>query len=392
MRYETEPLRPSIFDSLKERHPDRSRSADTRRPPSLPHRRRPQMLRPVGRSPRSTAGLVAAIVLLFACGGLGLVSLYRPPAGPDAEAPPEPVFASAAIEPESAPAEPRLGAALTQAVEEVSGVKLPFDLTEDVREVAEELAASLEPAALPRPPTFEDPRPEPEDRPAPVPEDPEPRPEPEAAEVAESAPQEAVAADRPAAEVRPAVKIFSAKPDYPEAARQAGLAGTVIVEAEIDTEGSVASTRVLRSVSPELDQAAREAVGRWRFEPATSSGEPVADVYRAAIHFELEPPAEPETEVAARPAADDFEPPLKLYAPPPSYPPSDWVAAVEGDVVVQAAISETGQVTGVEILQGLTAGLNQAAVEALKRWRFRPATRQGKAVASDQVLTFRFAR
>jgi TonB family protein len=220
---------------------------------------------------------------------------------------------------------------------------------------------------------------------------------PETAALAENAPPVAEPAPAAAAEVRPAVKTFSVRPDYPETARLAGLSGTVIVEAEIDPEGAVASTRVLRSVSPELDQAAREAVGRWRFEPATANGEPVAEVYRAAIHFELEPPVQPAAEQKAEvasllPAAEDFEPPVRLYAPPPSYPPADWVAAVEGDVVVQAAISETGQVTGVEVLQGLTAGVNEAAIEALKRWRFRPATRQGQAVASDQVLTFRFAR
>lgn len=363
MRYESELLRPSIFDTLKEKHPERAEDPGTRPRPKR-SRRRPPMLRPVGRSPRSTARLVAAIVFLFVAGGLGLLSFYPRPVEPPAERPADEVSRS----------EPA-GAQIVPPAEErpTTGTAEP-----------ERLAALEAPAARPRP-AFEEPRPAPAEPPAPPREAPEPAEPASAAEVTDSAQEDA------AAERRPAVKVVSATPDYPEAARLAGLAGTVVVEAEIDPTGAVSSTRVLRGVSPELDEAAREAVGRWRFEPATSGGRPTTDVYRTAIHFELEPP-EPETEVASVPGKDDFEPPVRLYAPPPSYPPADWVAAVEGDVVVRAAISETGKVTGVEVLQGLTAGLNMAAIEALERWRFRPAMRQGEAVASNQVLTFRFAR
>lgn len=362
MRNEKEIPRPSIFDTLKEKHPGRAASHESRTPPNASTRRRPPMFRPVRRSPRSTAVLVAVIVALFACGGLGLFSLYRRPADQDTEAVRGRVS-------QYEDAEPRIDTSPTAPTPEET--------------VAGEGIAALEPPpAIPQPadepPRSEPYKRQPAERTAPVRDDPGPTVGPEPA----------------ARDDRPAVKTFAARPDYPEAARLAGIAGTVIVEAEIDTAGSVASTRVLRGVSPELDQAAREAVERWRFEPATSNGEPRSDLYRAAIRFELKPPAEPEAEVASLPEDEDkdFEPPVRLYAPPPSYPPADWVAAVEGDVVVKAAISETGRVTGVEVLQGLSAGLNKAAIEALEHWRFRPATRQGEAVAAHQVLTFRFAR
>ena len=123
-------------------------------------------------------------------------------------------------------------------------------------------------------------------------------------------------------------------------------------------------------------------------------GLPAADVYRTAIRFELKPPAEeaPEPAVETASAAEDFEPPVRLFGARPRYPPADWLAAVEGDVILQASISETGRVTGVEVLQGLSEGLDRAAVDAVEDWRFRPARRQGQPVAFDHVLTFRFAR
>ena len=66
--------------------------------------------------------------------------------------------------------------------------------------------------------------------------------------------------------------------------------------------------------------------------------------------------------------------------------------AVEGDVVLKATLDEGGQVVAVEVLKGVSPGLDAAAVQALERWRFRPARRGGEPVRFEQVLTFRFRR
>ena len=63
-------------------------------------------------------------------------------------------------------------------------------------------------------------------------------------------------------------------PPYPAAARNAGISGVVHVQALVAADGSVARVRVAKSV-PLLDDAALEAVRKWKFKPATCGGRPV---------------------------------------------------------------------------------------------------------------------
>ena len=191
---------------------------------------------------------------------------------------------------------------------------------------------------------------------------------------------------------QPPVKTESTQPAYPEAAREAGLTGTVVAEAAIDAAGAVTATRIVRGAAPELDQAARDALALWRFEPATHGGQPVPSSYRVAFDFELEPAAAPVSAPEPTLAANALLPPVKLFTPPPQYPPADWLAAVEGDVTLKAEVDERGQVTAVEVLEAPSPGLGEAAVRALERWRFRPATQDGEPVAAHHLQTFRFTR
>jgi periplasmic protein TonB len=63
--------------------------------------------------------------------------------------------------------------------------------------------------------------------------------------------------------------------------------GVVILEAVIDAQGRVASVRVLRSIAL-LDQAAVEAVRKWRFTPAFLNDEPVPVVMTVTVDFTLQ--------------------------------------------------------------------------------------------------------
>lgn len=53
---------------------------------------------------------------------------------------------------------------------------------------------------------------------------------------------------------------------------------------------------------------------------------------------------------------------------------------VEGDVALEIVVRRDGSVGNVRVLQALGSGLEQRAVEAVRQWRFTPATRYGAAV------------
>ena len=53
---------------------------------------------------------------------------------------------------------------------------------------------------------------------------------------------------------------------------------------------------------------------------------------------------------------------------------------IEGDVVLEVVVLASGAVGEVRVIRGLGYGLDQAAVTAMRRWRFHPARRGGLAV------------
>lgn len=89
-------------------------------------------------------------------------------------------------------------------------------------------------------------------------------------------------------DVQAPVKIHNPQPQYTEIARKARLQGVVIVQAIIDKEGNVTNVKVLKGLGMGLDQAAVDAIKKWRFEPATLHGKPVAVYYNLTVNFRLQ--------------------------------------------------------------------------------------------------------
>jgi TonB family protein len=86
-----------------------------------------------------------------------------------------------------------------------------------------------------------------------------------------------------------------------------------------------------------------------------------------------------------------IKPPVIVYKLEPEYSEMARKARVQGTVCVEAIIDDKGEVRGLRIRDSLGYGLDEQALEAVKKWRFRPATRDGKPVAivGAFYLTFR---
>lgn len=79
-------------------------------------------------------------------------------------------------------------------------------------------------------------------------------------------------------------------PDYPHAARKAGLAGEVTVLLEIAADGTVDAAHVeISSGHAVLDDAALLQLSKWTFEPARRAGVAVRGAYRTVVEFALQP-------------------------------------------------------------------------------------------------------
>ena len=90
------------------------------------------------------------------------------------------------------------------------------------------------------------------------------------------------------------------------------------------------------------------------------------------------------------PVGGDVQKPLKIHAPAPVYTEPARRARIQGIVILQAVIDREGAVVSAEIVRGLPMGLSEAALEAVRQWRYQPATLQGRPVAVTFSLTVRF--
>ena len=73
----------------------------------------------------------------------------------------------------------------------------------------------------------------------------------------------------------------------------------------------------------------------------------------------------------------------------PQYPPEAGRARVEGTVVLMAVIGKDGSVQDVRVESGLPL-LAQAAIDAVKQWRYRPYLLNGEPVEVDSRITINF--
>lgn len=163
-----------------------------------------------------------------------------------------------------------------------------------------DLASAL--ADLPRPTDLPPPRPAPAPpkavrqaaRPAPAPAPPAasqdgvadsaaPTP-PRGSDVASTEP-----ATAPVVEHGPSALPGNPRPAYPPAARRRSLEGRAVVRATISAEGQVASVELRHSSTHDaLDQAALDAVRRWKFAPARRGEQAIAGAVDVPVVFRLE--------------------------------------------------------------------------------------------------------
>jgi len=80
---------------------------------------------------------------------------------------------------------------------------------------------------------------------------------------------------------------------------------------------------------------------------------------------------------------------MLLQKTQPVYPPIAKAARVSGTVVLQATISKTGTIENLRIING-PAMLQQAAMDAVKSWRYRPYLLNNEPVEVETTVNVIF--
>ena len=185
-----------------------------------------------------------------------------------------------------------------------------------------------------------------------------------------------------------------------------------VEEPEVPAEAKVEESAPKQEAPPPVEKP----------EPATAKAEPerkpapipepaaILTLPEASLAVDKPAPSKPEAKAppakeAAAPAQPsvqvgdivpmqsvDVEPQI-LKRIDPTYPDSARRFRVEGTVVINMLISETGEVIDARTVRGIKGypAFEKAAESAVRRWTFRPATKDGVAVKVWKVESFKFA-
>jgi TonB family protein len=74
----------------------------------------------------------------------------------------------------------------------------------------------------------------------------------------------------------------------------------------------------------------------------------------------------------------------------PEYTEEARRAKLQGTVLLRIEVNERGQVQNVSVRQSLGLGLDERAIEAVRRWRFRPGTIGGKPSVTNALIEVNF--
>lgn len=166
-------------------------------------------------------------------------------------------------------------------------------------------------------------------------------------------------------------------PEIKPPVRQRAVTPPVIPDAAPPAPGT--------SIAPETERPPASAGIPDAGFPVTSGRAPDSLIGRAVTGLTAPPPQR----VQPVPVGGRIREPRRITYVPPVYPTIAQTARVEGDVIVEAVIDETGVVRDVRVLRSIPL-LDRAAVEAVSRWRYSPTTLNTQAVPVIMTVTVSF--
>jgi TonB family protein len=220
--------------------------------------------------------------------------------------------------------------------------------------------------------------------------------------------------------------VSRVQPEYPPEAQRLGLEAGLDLRITVDPEGLVTTTeRLGGGTSVYRDDpnareraefvatnaqvfwnAAEAAARRWTFEPAQTSMTCVisfafrlssasnasagraADRQRPATPSGSSQPGFQPTRGPVR-VGGDVRAPVALVKVNPVYPPEAQAAQLQGVVLLEIRIATDGSVSEARVLRSIPM-LDQAAIDAVKQWKYQPTRVDGVPVEVEMNVYINF--
>jgi TonB family protein len=216
------------------------------------------------------------------------------------------------------------------------------------------------------------------------------------------------------------IEYIVANTPYPDEDRKAGIKGTVYVQFVIETTGKVTNVKILKGVSTSIDKVAFNAITNMPdWIPAKKDNKPVSYEMTMPIKFELSD--DKVGKVAKDPNAGDLfskdnSIPQKIEGSrvftvvevAPEFPGGDDARVVylnsniiypeqarkngiQGTVYITFVVEPDGSITGAKVLRGVGGGLDQVALEVVKKMpKWTPGKVKGEPVPVQFNMPIKF--
>jgi protein TonB len=202
-------------------------------------------------------------------------------------------------------------------------------------------------------------------------------------------------------------------PEYPEFAKRVGIEGIVVLQVYVYADGTIGQIEVLRSLMKGpggLDEAAINAVKQWKFQPGKAGGKAVDTQVLIPIEFTL-PKQEQDNTVptalqqeirnALAKMKEDIggcgyfeDPPTPINPIAPEYPAELKKTGIEGIVLLEVEVFKDGSVGVIKVVKTLLKDpckFAEAAVCAVKQWKFKPGKSGGKPIDTTVTIPIEFS-
>jgi TonB family protein len=150
--------------------------------------------------------------------------------------------------------------------------------------------------------------------------------------------------------------------------------------------GAVRWANVVDSPDERLSALVEKAAHSWTFRPAFHDGKTSGVMCGTTVTVRRG-----QFEVGELKLHEEIDQqPKVIEAVPPRYPLSLSRTGIEGRVVVQFVVDESGKVINPLVSSSTNRGFDEPALESIRNWKFTPAIYRGRPVASvfEQPITF----
>jgi TonB family protein len=158
----------------------------------------------------------------------------------------------------------------------------------------------------------------------------------------------------------------------------------------INENGEIDKVFLGKNNEEKLNQLVLNTVKDWKYKPGVKNGKIVKSQYPMILWFEKNEPIN-ENDYSA--IVENMPGPVGgLYSIQEKivYPEIAKQTGTEGKVIILAFIDESGTVAHAKVLNGIGAGCDKAALNAVKQTRFKPGRQDGKPVKVQVTIPIMF--